>query len=480
MSTRNRDILQEYQTPLKKGDKSIGMLHMARFDPGLWGTVWSTAEHFPAAILGPMLLMGLGAMVLQRTVKPLSSIENQLRHVASANSLLEAPLHGVPGQSPVGIGWNRLIKEVEGKATQNGLESRLGAALEGFRNRQTDQVFNSLPDGLAVTDAERRITFANHALQALLSRWTGGQPLRGKTLETFLGLQDEELRDHPLVNPDLKARTIVAEIDRNQDGAPLVLRVARHPFRGADGAAGGGHVWTVRDVTQQKLADQMRTQFVSAATHELRTPLSNIKAYAETLALSDLLDVERQKEFCNTINSEATRLGRFIDDLLSINSMEAGALSLARTETDIERMFRETVERAKPLMQQKQLEFHTQLPEKLPKLIVDKDKMIATLVNLLGNAAKYTPNGGRVALKVEIRDRNLVIAVEDTGIGIAADELPKVFEKFFRSADPRVKEQTGSGLGLALAYEVVRLHGGQLTVQSEMNKGSTFIVTLPI
>ena len=180
-------ILQEYQTPLKRGDKTIGMLHMARFDPGMWGTVWNTAEQFPAAVLGPLLLMAMGAVVLQKAVRPLSSIESQLRDVAAANSLVNAPLHGVPSQSPVGIGWNRLIKEFEGKATQNGLESRLGVALEGFRNRQTDQVFNSLPDGLAVTDAEGRITFANHALQALLSRWTNGQPLRGKTMEDLPG-----------------------------------------------------------------------------------------------------------------------------------------------------------------------------------------------------------------------------------------------------------------------------------------------------
>jgi signal transduction histidine kinase len=111
---------------------------------------------------------------------------------------------------------------------------------------------------------------------------------------------------------------------------------------------------------------------------------------------------------------------------------------------------------------------------------LDKDKINTTLVNLLGNAAKYTPEGGRVALKVKTADGALVIDVEDTGVGIAAEELPRVFEKFFRSADPRVQQECGTGLGLPLAREVVRLHGGELTATSQLNKGSTFTVTLPL
>jgi len=221
----------------------------------------------------------------------------------------------------------------------------------------------------------------------------------------------------------------VAEISRSGEASDGVLRVARSPLWSAEREACGGHVWSVRDVTQQKLADRMRDQFVNAATHELRTPMTNIKAFAEILAESDMADVEQQKEFCNTINDEVTRLARFVDDLLNLSR---------------------------------------------------KDKFTAALVNLLGNAAKYTPEGGRVQLHVEVSEDAMRIDVEDTGIGIAAEELPKVFEKFFRSSDSRVHEETGSGLGLSLANEIVRLHGGRLTVQSELNKGSTFSVNLPL
>jgi two-component system phosphate regulon sensor histidine kinase PhoR len=269
----------------------------------------------------------------------------------------------------------------------------------------------------------------------------------------------------------------VCELPQKGKDSERILRVARLPL---GGDAGQGHVWSLRDVTQQKLAEQTRDRFIDTATHELRTPLANIKAYAETLASAEYIDVELQKEFCNIINSEVTRLARFIDDLLSISSMEAGALTVERQKVETDRLFAEVLAKVEPLMQKKEIQFEVELPPKMPELHLDKDKIIAVVVNVLGNAAKYTPNGGRVSLKVKCEEGRLRAAVQDTGVGIAEEELPKVFEKFFRSEDPRVQAEVGTGLGLSLAREVVRMHGGEITVESELNKGSTFTVSLPL
>jgi two-component system phosphate regulon sensor histidine kinase PhoR len=212
----------------------------------------------------------------------------------------------------------------------------------------------------------------------------------------------------------------------------------------------------------------------------LRTPLANIKAYAETLALADVIDIEQQKQFLNTINSEATRLARFVDELLSVSSMEVGSMTLNKQVTELHRMLNEVLSKVRPQVEEKRLTFEVSIPEKLPEPKLDKDKIATVLVNLLGNAVKYTPSGGRVAFRVHATDQNLDIDVEDTGVGIAADELPRIFDKFFRSNDPRVQEQNGTGLGLALVQEVVRLHGGRVSVESQIDKGSTFQVVLPI
>ncbi|MCA9261797.1 MAG: hypothetical protein KDA61_21415, partial [Planctomycetales bacterium] len=186
------------------------------------------------------------------------------------------------------------------------------------------------------------------------------------------------------------------------------------------------------------------------------------------------------KEFCNIINGEVTRLARFVDDLLSISSMEVGTLTADLRPVDLERLFEEATAKVRPVMQRKDIAFSVNLPPKLPAAQIDKDKMAAVLVNLLGNAAKYTPENGRVELHASCEDNVLRIAVKDSGPGIAPEELPLVFDKFFRSADPRVQAEVGTGLGLSLAREVVRMHNGDIFAESEVGVGSTFTVTLPL
>jgi PAS domain S-box-containing protein len=448
-------------------------------DAGVWDTVLSAAEFAPAALLCPMLVMGIGAVVLRRIVWPAAAIEGQLQRLAASPSLSENTLTRVNLPTPAGLGWNRIVESFAGNCRNSNLEARLSRVVDSYREQKAERILNSLSDAIAVTDDNGQITFANKALAGLLGKGTSGDSLGGRTMEECLAVESAGEAAAPLLDAKLRGRTVVVQMNRPGDVPQGILRVARSPQSSAPGESAAGHVWSVRDITQQKLADQMRDQFVNAATHELRTPLANIKAYAETLALSEVEDPEQQKEFCNIINEEVTRLARFVDDLLQLSRMEVGATSLNRQVTDMERLLRETIAKVRPQIQQKRIDLDVQLPGKLPELFVDKDKLIVALVNLLGNAAKYTPEGGSVRLHVEIADDRMQIDVEDTGIGISVEELPRIFDKFYRSSDSRVYDQTGSGLGLSLAHEIIRLHGGKLSVQSELNKGSKFTATLP-
>ncbi|MBC7967206.1 MAG: sensor histidine kinase, partial [Fuerstia sp.] len=207
---------------------------------------------------------------------------------------------------------------------------------------------------------------------------------------------------------------------------------------------------------------------------------SNIKICAEALEMDDELDEELQKSYLNTISSEATRLSRFVDEFLNISRMEAGSLALNRHPTNLERLIGEALDKTRAQLDQKQIELHIHLPARLPELSLDKDKISAALVNLLGNAAKYTPVGGKVSLNVELAKSEIRVQVEDSGFGIAPEELGKVFNKFFRSDDQRIRDINGTGLGLSFAQEVVRLHGGSITVRSEVDKGSRFTMILPV
>jgi PAS domain S-box-containing protein len=472
---RTGALLREYRVPLKTQGKVRGELHMAVAEPNLLSTGLAVARVAPLGILAPLGLVAVGGFLLVRMVRPLSAVESQLRQLAGGNFDLDR-LRPVKVTNATTMGWNRIVQKLADKGGVSDLQTRLAETVDSRQQSRLQHTLNALSDGLAVTDAEGKISFANHAVAALLSEES--DQLLGQRMEELVLADGDGTAEHPLRDPGACRRTVVAEIKRANASGTRVLRAARHPVRQGDES--GSHVWSVRDVTQQKLADKMRDQFLDSATHELRTPLANIRAYAETLALSEMTDVERQKEFCNTINVEATRLSRFIEDLLDLSSIEAGGLSISPQLVEVKRLLHEVADKVRPLMDQKGLTFDVRIPDKLPELKLDKDKVATALVNLLGNATKYTPDGGRVALKVDVADGVLQLEVEDSGFGIAEEELGKIFDKFFRSSDKRVRGETGTGLGLSLAREIICLHGGDITARSELDRGSTFTVTLPV
>ncbi|HYO25652.1 MAG TPA: ATP-binding protein [Lacipirellulaceae bacterium] len=473
--------VREYHSPLTSGRRNLGELRFAVGQPGLWATVQAAAPVAPLAIVAPLGVVALGAWLLRTLAQPVAVLEAVLERVGREPFGAPICLQPVRARDAATFGFNRVVEQLadlQRRADASVATRGVEATAPSAHASQFEEVLQRLTDGVAVTDAAGRIEFANQAVAALLGEEAPADALAGTSLEQRLQQFAGNGEGHePLLAAGAQRRTIVCELTHQAADSERVLRVARLPL-GGDSAR--RFVWSLRDVTQQKLTEQTRDRFIDTATHELRTPLTNIKAYAETLATSDYIDVELQKEFCNIINSEVTRLARFIDDLLSISSMEAGALTIDRQKVETQRMFAEVLAKVEPQMQKKSIEFSVSLAPKMPELHLDKDKIIAVLVNIIGNAAKYTPQGGRVALKVKPDEDGLRIAVEDTGVGIAPDELPKVFEKFFRSDDPRVQAEVGSGLGLSLAREVVRMHGGDVTVESVLDQGSTFTIWLPL
>jgi signal transduction histidine kinase len=482
----NGTAVREYRVPVKARNNSVGTIRLGFAATSAWGYLAAGAHFAPLALFGPACCMVAGAVLVNRMVRPVADIEQQLYRVATSPSVESCALREVPGVGAAAMGWNRVIQRRTSGESET-VQQRIRKSLEQGRHSRLDTVLNSMPDGVATTDANGRLTYTNLPMSVLLALpeavCGGDATSEGESapiMRDQLAKRWNLLETDPLLSEENRDRTVVTELTREENGQRRIARVARHPIYVGEAGSHESHVWTIRDITQQKLAEEMRDQFVDTATHELRTPLANIKAYAETLALADVIDVEQQKQFLNTINSEATRLARFVDDLLSVSSMELGSLSLNKQTTDLRRMLNEVLAKVRPQVEEKRLSLEVALPEKMPEPELDKDKIATVLVNLLGNAVKYTPANGRVVFRVNITDKQIEISVEDTGVGIAADELDKVFEKFYRSNDPRVQEQTGTGLGLALSQEVVRLHGGKITVQSEINKGSTFSLTLPL
>ena len=469
---------REYWIPLRNEHRSFGTLQVSlpaqRLSSGLTNLLRQNAG---LALAFPVLLLLAGGSRLRRVVSTSTVIGQQLTRLAEDDSFGLERLRAVEERGRESVGWNRLVSRASQYESFTSLESRLSEVLGGFRGERFEQILQALTDGVAVTDESGQVTFANEAFARLLERPL--QEILGEPVETMIprGGQDnvaafEEQTAEP-------SRPGVVELWKSDDVADGLLRLGRSPLLSKDGQV-RSQLWSLRDITQQKLIEHTRDEFVDTATHELRTPLSTIKACAEALEIHEDVDVETQKHYLNTINNESTRLGRFVDEFLNISRMEAGSLTLNRHSTQFERLLNEVVDKSRPAMELKQIQFSIGVPPKLPELNIDKDKISAALMNILGNAEKYTPVGGEVKLLAELNGQEVRVHVEDTGPGISREELPRIFNKFFRSDDHRIREVTGTGLGLAFSQEVLRLHGGNLTVTSDLNHGSRFTMTLPV
>ena len=434
-------------------------------------------DFLTVSISAPLLLLLIGSFSLRRISQSHDEIEGQLCGIADAPEKM-SELRLIPSKSVLASGWNQLLTCVQQQQAWNGVERRLSEAMHTQQSHRWESMFHCLPDGVATCDENGLLMQVNVAFATIIGNDDTSR-LIGKPLVQLIGnLLDGPSREK-LDQVVLSNATQTLELFKTSNPADGVLRLTARATQDLDSSVKGS-IWTIRDVTQLKLAERAREDFVFTATHELRTPLANIRAYSETLATATDIPIEQQNNFYNIINSEANRLSRFIDELLNISQMEAGAITIQKHELQLERILTEVFELQNPLALKKNLKFEHSISPKLPRICADKEKLAAALANLVGNAMKYTPENGRVHIRVESDEQRVFFHVEDSGFGIASDEIAKLGTKFYRSNDPRIQEQPGSGLGLTFVQEVARLHGGTLAITSELNQGSCFTLEIPL
>jgi signal transduction histidine kinase len=230
--------------------------------------------------------------------------------------------------------------------------------------------------------------------------------------------------------------------------------------------------------------NQTKSEFVSLVSHELRTPMTSIRGYSEMLSKGIVGELNpRQQQFVEVILRNVGRMRVLVNDLLDLSRIEAGRLRLEPEAVSLEEAVEGAYETLGDQLQEKKQRFVAELPEQLPKVFADPDRLTQILINLMSNAVKYTPEGGRVVVRSEataVEQGMIHCAVRDTGVGISQEDQKQLFTKFFRSEDPEVREQPGTGLGLAITKSLVELHGGDIWVRSRKGRGTTVAFTLPV
>jgi signal transduction histidine kinase len=377
----------------------------------------------------------------------------------------------------VAAAWNRLLedraamkKQSVAERTIEHLEARRGVR----QSSDSDAAWDAIPQGLVLVNADLTVNAANGAAAVLLKR------RREEIPRSPIG---EVIKDEAVLVPirliasGAGQRAVIVESERQGDSGVGVLRFSVRPVRKHDTAAA---MLVIEDITQQRVAEQARNAFIAQVTHELRTPLTNIRLYVETAIEDGEANPAVRANCLNIINGETRRLERIVTEMLSVSEIEAGSFQVRHDDLYMDVLLDELKADFTAQAADKKITFEYNRPPKLPRIKGDRDKIALALHNLVGNAMKYTPAGGKVTMTADVRNNLLAVDVVDTGIGISAEESEKVFDKFYRSSDPRVGRITGTGLGLTLAREVVRLHGGDVTLQSQLNVGSTFSATLPV
>lgn len=345
------------------------------------------------------------------------------------------------------------------------------------RKSDTETILNSIRDAVLVTDARDRVILANEAAERLFGFRFDSEtaPAAAQVLEQG-GL-------FALIRKSRTGRIahVRHEISMERDRQPVVFDAVLS-FAADDTEQGGAVVAVLHDVTREKEIARMKNDFVSHVSHELKTPLASINAYAEMLVDGEAQDAETLAHFCGVIQGQAHRLTRLIDDILNISRIESGLVKVHKDNHSMALIIRDAAEMIHSYAAEKNITLNTQAPILYDQVHIDRDMLSQVVINLLSNAVKYTPAGGTITVRSEVNeaDNRITVSIADTGVGIPPEDMEHLFSKFYR-VKANNKCAKGTGLGLNLVKQIVEtVHGGQVFVTSTVGQGSTFGFALPL
>jgi PAS domain S-box-containing protein len=351
-----------------------------------------------------------------------------------------------------------------------------------------EAILNNIGDGILVVDTKEKILLVNNKLCEMLGY--SAEELQGKKLEDVIKIKSSDNktvlhRARPLIKAlEKKETTSTSSIGgyvnyRRTDGTFFPGATSATPVivNGKVIAA----VEVIRDVTRERDVDRMKTEFISLASHQLRTPLSAMRWYLEMLLAGDAGKLTKeQKQFVENIDTSNTRMIALVNSLLNVSRIESGRIIVEPVATQIGELLDGVIQEVTPQVKEKKISLVTSIHPGLPDIMTDPRLLRNVYMNLLTNAVKYTPPEGEVTIFVSKTERDLVTQITDTGYGIPEKEQPKLFEKFFRATNVVKLETDGNGLGMYLVKAVVDSLGGSISFKSIEGKGTTFWVSLPL
>ncbi|MFE0442156.1 cell wall metabolism sensor histidine kinase WalK [Aerococcus sp. NPDC058936] len=465
----NQEIrIKKFVTPIFSTASSGAMIGILNVTANL-ETIYSQIQNIMSLFLiasGISLVFttGLAVLISSQIINPLQKMRDQTKQIAEGNYSTTLDINS---EDEIG----QLAESI------NYLSVRVGDAqdLTEAERQRLDSVLRHMTDGVIATDRRGKITIINDRSLSILNKTQ--EEVIGESIIEALDLSDRfsfrELFD--------QHESILLNY-ANDDGETIIR--AEYSVIQRESGFISGLVWVLTDITEHEKIERDRKQFVSNISHELRTPLTSVRSYSEALVDGAIKDEKVAVEFLNVIQTETDRMIRMISDLLHLSRMDAKQQVINRELIIFKDLVNHILDRFDMMLQSENYEgknyiIKRELMEEEVWVEIDQDKLIQVIDNIMNNAIKYSPDGGTIYVRLMSTHNQLVLSIQDQGLGIPQESIPHLFDRFYRVDKARSRAQGGSGLGLSIAKEEIELHNGTIWVNSIENKGTTFFISLP-
>lgn len=456
-ATTGKDY-QIYTRPLKYQGKYVGAIYMETSLEKTYQSIKKISKILIQIAAIALVITCLLVIILARTItSPVKEITKQATAMAEGDFNRQVDVKSEDEIGRLAIAFNHLASQL-----------RLALAEKEEEKEKLESVLANMSDGVIATDSNGKIIVRNQRAEKLLET----SITIGTSLRDILPLTKE------IQFPLTKEQQTFFELNEDAPEAYTIIRVSLTPIKLKGDET--GTVVVLEDVTEQEKLDRQRKEFVANVSHELRTPLTTIKSYLEALEDGAIEEPKLAMRFLKVTRQEADRMTRLIQDLLHLSRLDAKKSKFHKTPIAVDKLLEETMDRFSFQCKQKNITATLYIHGSLPFIYADRDKINQVLDNLVSNAIKYTPEGGSIALVAQKAKNGMVeIGVADTGIGIPKKDLGRIFERFYRVDKARSRSMGGTGLGLAISREIIRIHEGEISIDSVFKKGTLVTFTLP-
>ena len=462
--THGRVLINVHPIQSLTGDTVLGALYVKSNIEDQYQQIKNIAVIFvTASLLAVGISMVVALLIAHSITQPIGEMREQALRIARGDYSRKVTVHGKDELGQLALTFNQLAEQIE--ETQDAMESE--------RNR-LNSVLSHMSDGVVATDRRGKVITINDMALSLLGI-TKEQAI-GKNILNLLAIE----KDYTLRKILESTEELLIERQDAKYGDMMIIRVEFSMIRRESGFI-SGLVAVMHDVTEQEQNERDRREFVSNVSHELRTPLTSMRSYIETLSEGAWQDQEMAPRFLKITLDETDRMIRMINDLLDLSRMDNGNLKLNLEMVNFNELVNFVLDRFDVIISNgdKKYKIIREFTQRPLFVEVDADRMIQVIDNIMNNAIKYSPDGGKITVRLMETHNNVILSISDQGLGIPKKDLSRIFDRFYRVDKARARKQGGTGLGLAISKEVVKALGGTIWATSIENYGSTFYISLP-